>query len=207
MPGSLPEPPPGGTGAGVGGPPPPEPPPPRRSRAPVVVAVLTLAGLVAAGVAVAVFTRGSDPCRDASFVSERFGYCLDVVGAWQADAGTLGPAQVDTLALPAAPGFVTIQATTLDPGTSLQAFADAVRSRDQTAGYRPTDPTPRTVDGVDALQWDVSAAEGIGTTSQAREIVFVRDDVGWRVQLGDTPASFPADAADLDRMLESWRFS
>lgn len=204
-PGPLPEPPPGGTTPG--GPPPPEPPPPRRSRAPIVLASLVLAGLVAAGVAVAIFAGGSDPCRDASFVSERFGYCLDVVGAWQADAGTLASAQVDTLTLPAAPGFVTIQAATLEPGTSLESFAEDVRSRDQTAGYRATDPSPRTIDGVDALQWDVAAAEGIGTTSQVREIVFVRDDVGWRVQLGDTPQGFAADAADLDRMLESWRFS
>jgi hypothetical protein len=45
-----------------------------------------------------------------------------------------------------------------------------------------------------------------GQAFRMREVVAVRDDVGWRITLNDLSEGFSTSAAVLEQMLESWKF-
>ncbi|HEX9122287.1 MAG TPA: hypothetical protein VF984_02845 [Actinomycetota bacterium] len=186
--------------------PPVEIAPPRRpSRLPafVVLGALVLGGLGTGGW----YLFRPDPCRGANFSSANFGYCLAVPEGWTAQPANVGSTVTLDQFAPASQGAVVlVDAADLQQGTGLQQFADFVRQKDQQAGLTPGPIRALTVGGEPAQQWDLEATTPAGTTYSVREVVVVRDDVGWRVQLSDVGDAFRSSLQPFHQMLGSWRF-
>ena len=181
-----------------------KPPQPSKWR-PLILLGVFLVGLTAVA---AFFALRPDPCGETNFESENFGYCLLVPEGWEA-----GPAQfgadvtLDQFAPPTGSATVVVEAVDLESGTALDAWSQFVRQRDQDAGLTPGPPSQSTLDGADALQWDVSVSSESGDRFLMREVVTVQGDVGWRVTLNDLQSGFDTSAVAFRDMLDSWQFA
>lgn len=181
-----------------------KPPQPSKWRPLIVLGVLVG---VALGVG-AYFLLRPDPCSGTNFESENFGYCLLVPDGWEA-----GPAQfgadvtLDQFAPPTGSATVVVEAVDLESGTGLDQWSEFVRQRDEQAGLTPGPASEATLDGTDALQWDVSVDAAGGDRYLMREVVTVSDDVGWRVTLNDLQDGFDTSAVAFRGMLDSFQFA
>ena len=165
--------------------------------------------LLGLGLAVGAFLLlRPDPCAGTNFESENFGYCLLVPDGWEA-----GPAQfgadvtLDQFAPPTGSATVVVEAVDLESGTGLDQWSEFVRQRDEQAGLTPGPASEATLDGTDALQWDVSVDAAGGDRYLMREVVTVSDDVGWRVTLNDLQDGFDTSAVAFRGMLDSFQFA
>jgi len=178
------------------------PAPPSRWRAPLIVGSL-VAAVVATGV---LWLLRPDPCEGTNFESEIFGYCVLVPEGWEAGPARFGAdVTLDQFAPPTEPATVVVEAVDLEAGTELEAWSEFVRQRDEEAGLTPGPASGTTVDGVEALRWDVTVEAESGTF-RMREVVTVRNDVGWRITLNDLSEGFATTAAVFEDMLGSWQF-
>jgi hypothetical protein len=98
-----------------------------------------------------------------------------------------------------------VEAVDLESGTRLEDWSQFVRQRDEDAGLTPGASSGATLDGIDALTWDVRVSAE-GETFQMREVVVVREDIGWRITLNDVADRFSTSAVVFDSMLDSWQF-
>jgi len=169
--------------------------------------------VIVGGLVVAVAAAGAflllrpDPCEDTNFTSEAFGYCLTVPDGWTAEPALFGAdVTLDQFAPPTASTTVIVEAVDLEQGVGLDEWSGFVRQQDADAGLVPGPASEVIVDGVTARQWDVTATSDAGTDYRMREVVLVRDEIGWRITLNDTEDRFELSAASLERMLDSWRF-
>jgi hypothetical protein len=179
-----------------------QPEPPSKWRAPLIVGGL-LAAIVAGGV---LWLLRPDPCEGTDFASENFGYCVLVPEGWEAGQARFGAdVTLDQFAPPADPATVVVEAVDLETGAALEAWSEFVRQRDEEAGLVPGPASEASLDGVGALQWDVSV-QADTDPFRMREVVAVRDDVGWRITLNDLSEGFETTAAVFENMLESWQF-
>ena len=179
------------------------PAPPSRARPFVVLGGLALAAV--AGIAWLV--AGPNPCRGATFTSDAFGYCVDVPSGWAQSPARFGNgATLDGFSPTDGSASILVEAVDLADATDVDAWATRVRGRDYEAGLSPGDVADTTVAGLPARTWDVTSVSGDGTQYRTREIVVVRDGIGWRIVLNETQAGFDAAAASLDDLLASWRF-
>lgn len=177
--------------------------PPSRWRALIVLGAIVL---VAAGAGTWLLLR-PDPCRGTNFTSAHFGYCLTVPAGWTAEPARFGSSvELDQFAVPSQGATVIVEAVDLQQGTDLGGFADLVRQKDVTAGLKPGPGTRTEIDGVAAQVWDITIASDAGTAYQLREVVVVKDQVGWRITLNDVADTFDEHAAPFQEMLRSWRF-
>ncbi len=169
---------------------------------------LTLGGLVVAVAAVGAFLLfRPDPCDDTDFTSEAFGYCLTVPDGWTAEPALFGgEVRLDQFAPTQASTTVIVEAVDLEEGTDLGQWATFVRQGDSDAGLVPGPASETVVDGMAAQQWDLTATSDTGTDYRMREVVIVRDEIGWRITLNDTEERFDVSAVSLEGMLDSWRF-
>jgi hypothetical protein len=166
-------------------------------------------GVLALGVAVvgAAWLLRPDPCEGTNFRSDNFGYCILVPEGWEA-----GPAQfgstvtLDQFAPPTEAATVVVEAVDLESGTGLDDWSQFVRQRDEDAGLTPGASSGATLDGVEALTWDVTVSAEEGESFHMREVVTVRDDVGWRITLNDVADRFSTSAVVFESMLDSWQF-
>ena len=148
-----------------------------------------------------------DPCEGTNFASEAFGYCLTVPEGWTAEPARFGAdVTLDQFSPPTDSATVIVDAVDLEDGAQLEGWADFVREKDEGAGLTPGPASEATIDGVAAQRWDVSVTSENGTDYQMREVVVMRDGIGWRVTLNDLASSFDVSSATLERMLDSWRF-
>jgi hypothetical protein len=180
-----------------------EPTPPSKWRPYVIIG-----GLVAVVAAVGTFLLlRPDPCSDTNFTSEAFGYCLNVPDGWTAEPALFGAdVTLDQFAPPTASTTVVVEAVDLQQGADLEQWAAFVRQQDTDAGLTPGPASEAVLDGVAAQQWDVTVTSDTGTDYRMREVVVVRDEVGWRITLNDLEDRFDVSAASFEAMLESWRF-
>lgn len=169
----------------------------------VILGVLVL-GMGAVGAAMLL---RPDPCRGTNFESENFGYCILVPEGWEAGPALFG-AQVtlDQFAPPTESATVVVEAVDLETGTALEDWSQFVRQRDEDAGLTPGASSETSIGGVGALQWDVTVAPEGGESFHMREVVTVRDDVGWRITLNDLSDGFGTSAVVFQGMLDSWQF-
>ena len=175
---------------------------PSKWRAPLVVA--SAVAVVAAVGAYLLFRP--DPCEGTNFASENFGYCVLVPQGWEAGLARFGEAvTLDQFAPPTDSATVVVEAVDLELGTELEAWSEFVRERDEEAGLVPGPSSETSLDGVDALQWDVTV-ETEEETFRMREVVAVRDDIGWRITLNDLSDRFATTAAVFEDMLATWQF-
>jgi hypothetical protein len=168
--------------------------------------ILGMLVLGAAAVGAALLLR-PDPCSGTNFESENFGYCLLVPEGWEAGPARFG-AQVtlDQFAPPTESATVVVEAVDLESGTGLEDWSQFVRQRDEEAGLTPGASSETSIDGVGALQWDVTVAPEGGESFRMREVVVVRGDVGWRITLNDLSEGFGTSAVVFQGMLDSWQF-
>jgi hypothetical protein len=180
-----------------------QPPPVSKWRPFVVLGVL----LLGVGVVGGALLLRPDPCSGTNFESDNFGYCLLVPEGWEAGPARFG-AQVtlDQFAPPTESATVVVEAVDLETGTGLEDWSQFVRQRDEEAGLTPGASSETTLDGVGALQWDVTVAPEEGESFQMREVVVVRGDVGWRITLNDVSEGFDTSAVVFQDMLDSWQF-
>ena len=170
---------------------------------------LVLGGLaVAAAAAVVWFVAGPNPCRDATFRSDAFGYCVVVPDGWVESPSRFGNGAVlDGFSPSDGSASILVEAVDLADGTDVEAWATRVRGRDGEAGLSPGEVFPTTLAGLPARTWDITSESADGTRFRTREIVVVRDGIGWRIVLNETQAGFETAAASLDDLLASWRFA
>jgi len=168
--------------------------------------VLGVLGLVVIGAGLALLLK-PNPCRGTNFTSENFGYCVLVPEGWEAGPARFGDSvTLDQFAPPTSAATVVVASVDLEDGTGLDDFSAFIRQKDEEAGLTPGPTSETSLDGASALQWDVTVSDDNGQSYRMREIVTVRDDVGWRITLNDRDAGFSSSASALREMLESWQF-
>ena len=176
---------------------------PSRWRAVVVLGAVVLG---AVGVGTWLLLR-PDPCRGTNFSSANFGYCLTVPEGWTAEPARFGSSvELDQFAVPSQGATVLVEAVDLQQKDDLGGFADMVRQKDESAGLKPGPGRRTEIDGVAAQVWDITIVSDAGTSYQMREVVVVKDQVGWRITLNDVADAFEEHAVPFDEMLRSWRF-
>jgi hypothetical protein len=180
-----------------------QPTPPSKWRPYVVVGVLMLAVTVAG----AALLLRPDPCEGTNFRSENFGYCILVPEGWEAGPARFGSAvELDQFAPPTEAATVMVEAVDLESGAGLEGWSQFVRQRDEDAGLTPGASSEATLDGVEALTWDVTVSAESGENFHMREVVAVLDDIGWRITLNDVADRFSTSAVVFESMLASWQF-
>lgn len=173
---------------------------------PYVVLGLLVAGVVVTG---AVMLLRPNACEGTNFESDNFGYCVLVPEGWEAGPARFGAdVTLDQFAPPTESATVVVEAVDLEDleGVVLEDWSDFVRSIDEEGGLAPGPASETRLDDVVALQWDATV-EADGSTFRMREVVAVRDGVGWRITLNDLSDGFGTSAVVFQGMLESWKFS
>ena len=147
-----------------------------------------------------------NPCDGTNFESPNFGYCVLVPEGWEAGPARFGDqVTLDQFAPPTSAATVVVASVDLEEGTGLEEFSTFVRQRDEAAGLTPGPTSETTLGGASALQWDVTVEES-GESYRMREIVTVRDEVGYRITLNDVEDGFSSSASALREMLDTWQF-
>lgn len=164
--------------------------------------LLALAGVVVAGFW---WLGGPGICDTSTVESARFGYCVAAPG-WQftnETAETTLP--YDELIKPADASTLRIMAIQLPNGQGLDDVVQAARDIATENGMEVGEVVERRVAGVAAAQWDFVLDEG-QVEQQVREIVFVRGDAAWRVQLQADSEGFDLRVAEFEDILGTWTF-
>jgi hypothetical protein len=181
--------------------PPPKQPSPWRA----VIALGVLLG-VAIGAGAWLLLR-PDPCDGTNFSSTRFGYCMTLPADWEWQPAKFGDAvTVDQFTPLSDSTTVLVEAADLPDTADLSAFAVAVRQKDQDAGLTPGPIEKTTVDGADALAWNIDYTSDAGQAFGVREVVVVNEHFGWRLMLNDTAESFDRHVSTFDGMIRSFHF-
>ncbi len=180
------------------------PKPPSRWRPIVLLAVVGVAAIAYGGYTL----LRPDPCDGTNFESDNFGYCILVPEGWEAGPARFGAdVTLDQFAPPTEAATVVVEAVDLETGVALEEWSEFIRTRDEEAGLTPGPASEASLDGIDALQWDVTVAAEDGETFQLREVVAVVESVGWRITLNDLQDGFDTTAVVFQDMLDSWRFA
>lgn len=179
----------------------PKPPSPWRA----VAALGVLLGVAMGGGAWYLFR--ADPCEGTNFSSDQFGYCMTLPADWTWQPARFGDSVTADQFTPASESAtVLVEAADLPDEADLSAFADAVRQKDQDAGLTPGPIERTTVDGADALAWEIDYTSDAGGAYGVREVVVVNDRFGWRLMLNDVAESFHRHVSTFETMVESFRF-
>jgi hypothetical protein len=183
----------------------PRVPPPPKAKPPKIGVVLT--ALVAAAV-VAVTGLGvrsalrPDPCQGAAFVSSTYGYCVTPPTGWSGRSATQELFGVDAFRSTTSPVVVYVDAIQLG-SEDLDAVATVVRQLDEGAGGATlSDVESSTLDGEPTVT-EQSAQGG----RSVREIIAVREDVAWRIEVADVEAAPDQDYSEAQQLLDSFRFA
>jgi hypothetical protein len=111
----------------------------------------------------------------------------------------------DELIKPSDASTVRIVAIQLQSGQGLDDVVQAARDIVSQGGVDIGDVVERRVAGVPAAQWDFTLDSG-QVSQQVRQIVFVRGDAAWQVQLQADADGFDSTAAEFEDILRSWTF-
>jgi hypothetical protein len=164
--------------------------------------LVVLGGVIAAGFW---WLGGPGVCDTSTVESARFGYCV-VAPGWQfTNEATETELPYDELIKPADASTVRIMAIQLPSGQGLDEVVQAARDIATENGMEVGEVVERRVAGVAAAQWDF-VLDGGQVEQQVREIVFVRGDAAWRVQLQADSEGFDTRVAELEDILRSWTF-
>ncbi|MBI4261628.1 MAG: zinc ribbon domain-containing protein [Actinobacteria bacterium] len=184
-----------------------EPPRPRSRRG---LALMVAAVLLVGGTGWYLAGLRPDPCDGANFASDRFGYCLSVPPSWQAGPASIGTTAVDEISSPTEAATVIIVAVDLADAATLAAYVDAVRDQSSISGLVVGPAMDLTLDGREAVFWDVSAVSELGQRFVMRQVVTVGDRdgrrLGWVISLTDAVPAPRAHVVAFDSILRSWRF-
>jgi hypothetical protein len=164
--------------------------------------LIALAALVAGGVW---WLGGPDACDTSTVESARFGYCVAAPG-WQfTNEATQTELPYDELIKPADATTVRIVAIQLQAGQGLDDVVQAARDIVTQEGVEVGDVVERQVAGVPAAQWDFVLDTG-QVEQHVRQIVFVRGEAAWHIQLSADAGGFALRADEFDDILRTWTF-
>jgi hypothetical protein len=182
----------------------PEGPTRSTGKAVAVVAglLIALAGVVAVGIW---WLGGPGVCDRSTVESARFGYCVAAPGWELTNEAIQSTLPYDELIKPTDAATVRIMAIQLQTGQGLDEVVQAARDVASQEGVKVGDVVERRVAGVPAAQWDF-VLDGGQVEQQVREIVFVRGDAAWRVQLQADADGFDTRVAELEEILRTWTF-
>ena len=179
---------------------------PTRSAAKAVLVVVgllaVLAGVVVAG---SWWLGGPGVCDRSTVESARFGYCVAAPGWELTNEAAATELPYDELIKPADASTVRIMAIQLQTGQGLDEIVQAARGVATENGMEVGEVVERRVAGVAAVQWDFVLEAG-QVEQQVREIVFVRGDAAWRVQLQADTEGFDSRAEEFESILGTWTF-
>jgi hypothetical protein len=182
--------------------------PGRPFRTPVLV---LLGALVVTSALVAVAAPWRAPagevCEASTVESARFGYCIAAPG-WRLTSEPRAPRlPYDQLVRHADASTVRIVAIDLDAGQDLDLVVHTIRSIETEGGASEVGAVvDRRVAGVEAAQWDVDVRPGSSEARRIREVVFVREETAWRVQLLADAGGFDLRLDEFEAILRSWTF-
>lgn len=182
----------------------PEAPTRSAGKAVAVVAglLIALAGVVMAGIW---WLGGPGVCDRSTVESSRFGYCVAAPGWELTNEATQSTLPYDELIKPADASTMRIMAIQLQTGQGLNEVVQAARDVASQDGVKVGDVVQRRVAGVRAAQWDF-VLDGGQVEQHVREIVFVRGDAAWRVQLQADSEGFDNRVAEFENILRTWTF-
>ena len=164
--------------------------------------LLALAGVVVAGFW---WLGGPGVCDTSTVESARFGYCVAAPGWEFTNEATEASLPYDELIKPADASTLRIMAIQLPSGQGLDDVVKAARDIATENGMEVGEVVERRVAGVAAAQWDF-VLDGGQVEQQVREIVFVRGDAAWRVQLQADSEGFDLRAEEFEDILGTWTF-
>lgn len=164
--------------------------------------LIALVGVVAAGIW---WLGGPGVCDQSTVESSRFGYCVAAPGWELTNEATQSTLPYDELIKPADASTMRIIAIQLQTGQGLNEVVQAARDVASQDGVKVGDVVDRRVAGVPAVQWDF-VLDGGQVEQQVREIVFVRGDAAWRVQLQTDVEGFDTRVAEFEAILRTWTF-
>ncbi len=164
--------------------------------------LIALAGLVVAGFW---WLGGPGLCDSSTVESDRFGYCVAAPGWQLTNEAAETNLPYDELIKPADASTVRIMAIQLQAGQGLDEVVQAARDVATENGMEVGEVVERRVAGVAAAQWDFVLEAG-QVEQQVREIVFVRGDAAWRVQLQADSEGFDLRAEEFEDILGTWTF-
>jgi hypothetical protein len=182
------------------------PSPPSRSAARAIAVVaatlVVIAGVVGFGMW---WLGGPGICDESTVESSRFGYCVAAPGWRFTNENTGTELPYDELIKPADASTVRIVAVQLQSGQGLDDVVSTVRDIETGDGAELSEVVDRRVAGVPAAQWDIALGQG-QVAQQVREVIFVRGDAAWRVQLQADLEGFDVRAEEFEDILRSWTF-
>lgn len=164
--------------------------------------LIALGGLVAAGFW---WLGGPGVCDTSTVESARFGYCVAAPGWQLTNEAAQTELPYDELIKPADASTVRIIAIQLQAGQGLDEVVQAARDVATQDGVEVGEVVERRVAGVPAAQWDFVLTAG-QIEQQVREIVFVRGDAAWRVQLSADTEGFAVRAEEFEDIMRTWTF-
>ena len=164
--------------------------------------LIALAGLVAAGLW---WLGGPGVCDQSTVESPRFGYCVAAPGWELTNEAAQANLPYDELIKPTDASTVRIMAIQLPTGQGLNDVVKAARDIASQDGVKVGEVVQRRVAGVPAAQWDF-VLDGGQVEQQVREVVFVRGDAAWRIQLQADSEGFDIRVAEFEDILRTWTF-
>lgn len=192
----------------------PEPPAPRApigsdssavpaddERHPVLAVLIAAAAVMAMGVIGLALTRPV-PCSDRSFLSDRYGYCVNAPDGWD-EAGE--GSQSDRFVLSGGAATVAVTASRVDASTDTAAYLERIRSLDEAAGFAIGETKTTGVDGESAAYFD-AAGNSADASFAVREVVIVHEGVAWRITFSDVRDEFDEHFRAFGSFLDSWQF-
>ena len=164
--------------------------------------LIALAGLVAVGFW---WLGGPGVCDQSTVESPRFGYCVAAPGWELTNEAAQANLPYDELIKPTDASTVRIMAIQLPTGQGLNDVVKAARDIASQDGVKVGEVVQRRVAGVPAAQWDF-VLDGGQVEQQVREVVFVRGDAAWRIQLQADSEGFDIRVAEFEDILRTWTF-
>lgn len=175
---------------------------------PVLVVVL-VAGLGLLGWGMFAALR-PNPC-EGKYSSALFSYCADIPAGWAGGLTPVGETYQDRFRLtPDGEAQTSVRVVqVLDPTVATQQYVQQYRTSQEANGLDLGNVEPLMLDGEQALAWGYSVtsegAKGQGPL-RVREVILVRADGAWRIQLVATDEQYEEARLAFEEMLLSWRW-
>ncbi len=177
------------------------------SAVPLIIAVLVVGlGILGWGLFSAL---KPNPCAG-KFSSSLFSYCADIPQGWVGGLRPSGDTYEDRFEPAALDGEAqaTVQVSPLlDPNVATPQYVQQYRTSQEASGFELSAVDPVLLDGEQGLAWNYST-EGEGATQplRVREVILVRGEGAWRIQLVATDEAYENARFHFEELLASWRW-
>jgi hypothetical protein len=150
-----------------------------------------------------------NPC-EGKYSSALFSYCADIPPGWAGGLQPVGDTYEDRF-VPVADELeaqATVRVTDLvDSTVATPQYVQQFRTSQEANGLALSDIEPLMLDGEQAIAWGYSVQQGgEDTLVRVREVILVRPEGAWRVQLLASDETYEEARFAFEEMLASWRW-